>query len=200
MNEVDPIRSKEELSCMKEYLKREEGPRNYLIVALGVNSALRISDLLGLQVKDVRKPNGELRDRVDLREGKTNKEKKYRLSEGAKSALRYYFDNIDSNLYFGHDTIQQDDYLFASQNEPHEPINRSWAWQKVKDAAQHCEISETIAPHSLRKTWGYMARTQEDIPISLIMSKLNHSNEQVTLRYIGIIQEEVEEAEEQVSL
>ncbi len=200
MKEVDPIRSKQELACMKEYLKREEGPRNYLIVGLGVNAALRISDLLSLQVKDVRNPDGTLRDRIDLRESKTGKEKKYRMSEGAKSALRYYFENIDSEVYFGHEGIEQDDYLFASQNEPHDPIGRSWAWRKVKDAAQHCSIEENIATHSLRKTWGYMARTEEEIPLSLIMNKLNHNEESTTLRYIGIIQQEVEQAEEQVSL
>lgn len=200
MREVDPIRSKKELACMKKYLKREEGPRNYLILGLGVNAALRISDLLKLQVKDARNSDGRLKDRIDLRESKTNKEKKYRMSDGAKRALNYYFKNIDTNLYFGHDEIRQDDYLFASQHKPHEPINRSWAWRKIKAAAKHCNIQENIATHSLRKTWGFMARKYEELPISIIMEKLNHSSEQVTKRYIGIIQEEVEKAEEQVSL
>ena len=45
-----------------------------------------------------------------------------------------------------------------------------------------------------------MARTEADLPISIIMEKLNHSNEQTTLRYIGVIQSEIEDAEEQVSL
>lgn len=200
MREVDPIRSKKEIWDMKIHFLKEQNIRNYLMFAFGINSALRISDLLSIQVDEVRKENGEIRKRLDLREGKTNKEKKYKISYNAKQALKFYFKYIDPEKYYGHKEIQPDDYLFASQKGPHTPINRSWAWRKIKDAAQAVGISENISPHSCRKTWGYMARTEADLPISIIMEKLNHSDEQTTLRYIGIIQEEVEEAEEEVSL
>ncbi len=200
MKEVDPIRSKKEIWDMKAHFLKKQNVRNYLMFVLGINSALRISDLLKIQVDEVRKENGAIRDRLDLREGKTNKEKKYKISYNAKQALKFYFKYIDTEKYYGHKEIRPDDYLFASQRGPHTPIDRSWAWRKIKDAAQAVGISERISPHSCRKTWGYMARTEADLPISIIMEKLNHSNEQVTLRYIGIIQKEVEKAEEQVSL
>lgn len=200
MNEVDPIRSKREIWDMKTHFLKHQNVRNYLMFVLGINSALRISDLLGIKVGDIRKKNGEIRNRLDLREGKTNKEKKYKISHNAKEALGFYFNNIDTELYYGHKGIEKTDYLFASQKSPHTPINRTWAWELIKRAARAVGVSENISCHSLRKTWGYMARKYEDLPISIIMEKLNHNDEATTLRYIGIIQEEVEEAEEQVSL
>ena len=200
MREVDPIRSKKEIWDMKVHFLKEQNIRNYLMFVLGINSALRISDLLSIQVDEVRKENSEIRERLDLREGKTNKEKKYKISYNAKQALKFYFDNIDTKRYYGHKGILPDDYLFASQRGPHTPIDRTWAWRKIKDAAQAVNIAENISPHSCRKTWGFMARTEADLPISIIMEKLNHSNESTTLRYIGVIQSEIEDAEEQVSL
>ena len=128
MKEVDPIRSKEEIEQMKEHFLEKQNIRNYLMFVLGINSALRISDLLSIQVKEVRKEDGGIRERLDLREGKTGKEKKYKISPSAKEALQFYFDNIDTNLFHGHNKLQSDDYLFASQRGPHTPINRSWAW------------------------------------------------------------------------
>jgi len=169
MREVDPIRSKKEILDMKVHFLKEQNVRNYLMFVLGINSALRISDLLSIQVDEVRKENGEIRERLDLREGKTNKEKKYKISYNAKQALGFYFKYIDSERYHGHKEIRSSDYLFASQRGPHNPINRTWAWRKVKDAALAVGIAENISPHSCRKTWGFMARTEADLPISIIM-------------------------------
>jgi len=184
---------------MKEHFK-DQNPRNYLLFVLGINSALRISDLLSLQIKDVRKEDGEYRERIYIREGKTNKEKKYKISDGAKEALDYYFENLETKRYYGHSQIKPDDYLFASQRGPHTPMDRTWAWKKVSETAEECNVSGNIGTHSLRKTFGYMARTEYDASIEKIQAKLNHSNPAVTRRYIGVEQEEIEKLEEKVSL
>ena len=199
MNTVDPIKSKEEIDKLKRYFKKQN-PRDYLLFTLGINSALRISDLLSLQVNHVKKKDGSYKERIYIREGKTNKEKKYKLSPGAKEGLDYYFNNINPKKYFGHNEIKQSDYLFASQRGPHNPVNRTWAWKKLDSASKELNISGNIGCHSLRKTFGYMARTEFDAPIELIQAKLNHSSPAVTRRYIGLEQEEVENLEEKVSL
>lgn len=56
---------------IKKYLK-ERNKRNLLLFVAGINLGLRISDLLQLRVKDVKKQY------VSLREKKTGKEKKSR--------------------------------------------------------------------------------------------------------------------------
>jgi integrase len=55
MNTVEPIRDLNKIKEIEAYLKEKESPRNYLIFVLGLNFALRISDLLSIKVKDVRK-------------------------------------------------------------------------------------------------------------------------------------------------
>jgi len=199
MNEVDPIRDPEDIEKMKEYLK-EKSPRDYLMFVLGINSALRISDLLSLQIKHVMELGGELKEKIHIREQKTNKEKKYRMSDSAKDAIRYYIDNINWKKYHGHWDIRPSDYLFASNREGHDPIDRTWAWRVISDTADAVGIDENIGTHSLRKTWGYQARVNFGLDISIIMEKLNHDNPKTTKRYIGVLQKEVEEAETKVSL
>ena len=52
MNYVEPIRDKDDIQAMKDYL-REWSERNYMLFLLGINSGLRISDIINLRVKDV---------------------------------------------------------------------------------------------------------------------------------------------------
>ena len=52
MNAVDPIKSLDDIRKMKEFLAKK--PRNDLLFSFGINSELRISDILALNVGDVR--------------------------------------------------------------------------------------------------------------------------------------------------
>ncbi len=53
---VEPIRDKEKIEIVKRILK-EHGSRNYLLFLMGINSGLRISDILKLKVADVKDKN-----------------------------------------------------------------------------------------------------------------------------------------------
>src|SRR5690606_23790975 len=74
---------------MKRILKRKS-LRDYALFTLGINSALRISDLLALTVGDVADENGKIRDRIVIRERKTGKRKAFPISARAKKALTEY--------------------------------------------------------------------------------------------------------------
>ena len=50
MKNVQPIRDKDQIEMLKDYLK-EWNPRNFLLLVFGLNSGLRISDILPLKVK-----------------------------------------------------------------------------------------------------------------------------------------------------
>ena len=52
MNFVEPIRDKDDIQSMKDYL-RAWNERNYMMFLLGINSGLRIRDIINLRVKDV---------------------------------------------------------------------------------------------------------------------------------------------------
>lgn len=54
--------------------------------------------------------------------------------------------------------------------------------------------------HSLRKTWGYVARVIHYKDLPQIIEKLGHSNQERTKRYIGTTQEEIDESEREACI
>ena len=61
MNTVDPIRNPKKILAIKNNLKGREEHRNYLLFSIGVNSALRSSDLRNLKVSDVLGSKGDIK-------------------------------------------------------------------------------------------------------------------------------------------
>jgi len=53
MNFVQLIRDPEKVEAIKRYL-REQNERNYLLFLIGINTVLRISNILKLKVGDVK--------------------------------------------------------------------------------------------------------------------------------------------------
>ena len=76
MNLVQPIRDREKLEEMKEELKKN-GIRNYLLFLTGINTGLRISDLVKLNRNDVRNKDNSMKQHITIVEKKTNKIKKF---------------------------------------------------------------------------------------------------------------------------
>lgn len=173
MEFVQPIRSKKQLDNMKRYLK-EKSMRDFVLFVIGINSGLRVSDLLTLTVGDVRG-----KDRIILREKKTGKTKSFPLSETAKKALNEYLKDIDTGV------------LFPSRKGG-KAITRQQAYNVLNEAAQAVGIKEAIGTHTLRKTFGYHAY-KAGVSLEIIQKLLNHTSPSVTLRYIGITQEELDD-------
>ncbi len=69
MNFVQPIRDPECIFYIKRFLK-EQNMRNYMLFVTGINSGLRISDILQLRVRDAKRPY------FNLIEKKTKKKKR----------------------------------------------------------------------------------------------------------------------------
>ena len=78
---VEPIRDKNKIETVKRILK-ENGSRDYLLFLLGINSGLRISDILKLKVSDVKN-----KKYIELYEQKTGKYKRFPITNSYKSAL-----------------------------------------------------------------------------------------------------------------
>lgn len=74
MNVVEPIKDKLEIKRIKQILKSNE--RNLLLFNLGINSGLRISDILALNVSDVKN-----KDFIEIREKKTRKYKRFLIND-----------------------------------------------------------------------------------------------------------------------
>lgn len=68
IKDVQPIRSKEQIEDMKWALKRHCSERDYILFLIGINTGLRVGDLLKLKTSDVIR-----RKIVKVSEGKTKK-------------------------------------------------------------------------------------------------------------------------------
>ena len=196
MNNVEPIKSKEKVFAIKQYILSDRysekyRARDYLLFVFGINSALRISDLLSLQVKDVFNNEGEIKESFKIRIGKTKREMKILINESVRKALKYYFDKEkfpDPN-----------DYLFKTHTG--QKLDRIRAWVLIKKWVEAVGLDPAnYGTHTLRKTWGYHSRKNFGIPIELISEKLGHKSNAVTKRYIGISQEEINSIEKRVCL
>ena len=180
MEFVQPIRDLKKIDTIKKLLK-QQNLRDYCLFVLGINSGLRISDLLKLRISDVSE-KGKIKDRIRLREKKTNKFKDFPLSNSTKSALKEYLKTREYN---------ENEPLFISRKNKGFLL-RQQAYKIINDVAKSVGIKGKIGTHTLRKTFGYHAYNN-GYDITLIQKLFNHSTPSVTLRYIGITQDEMDD-------
>lgn len=178
---VDPIKSKREIQAVKNYLSGKN-LRDYTIFVVGINSALRVSDIVKLKWEDVFYEIGELKKEIRLIEKKTSKQKVFPINQSMKKALLEYFEYIDKP--------SDDEYVFKSRQGGNSPLSVKMAWRIFKDIQDNVKLSTHIGTHSMRKTFCFMAWKQ-GVPIETLMKILNHGSQSVTKRYIGITQEEI---------
>ncbi|BBI32028.1 tyrosine-type recombinase/integrase [Cohnella abietis] len=181
MNVVQPIRDPEVVEAIQDHL-RITSERDYIFFSLGVFSGLRVSDLLDLQVWEVRGTH------VHITEGKTGKQKKFIIHTDIR-------DDLDAFISGKKD----DDYLFSSRQKKtstglkKRPIDRSQAYKMLNKVARKFNLKE-IGCHTMRKTWGYRLWMDDERNLTLLMEMFNHDSERVTLRYLGVTQDAMDKA------
>ena len=177
---VEPIRSKAKIKQMYYYLYGKH-PKYGLLFKFGLNTGLRISDILPIKVKDIYTSDNRFHEYLILKEKKTDKEKKIKINESLKNEIERYVKTQNLSL---------DDYLFPSKKGKH--IGRIQSYRILREAAEAIGI-ENFGTHSLRKTWGYWTYKISCYNIGLIMDTFNHSSQRITLRYIGVNQDQKDE-------
>lgn len=178
MNKVEPIRDVEKVKKMKVILKNRSY-RDYILFELGINSGLRISDLLKLRVKDIKN-----RDIINLKEKKTGKQKEFALNPKLKANLNDYVMNMED-----------EEYLFQSRKGDNKPISRTQAYRVLKSASKELNLDK-IGTHTLRKTYGYHHYKQNK-DIAILQEIFNHSSPSITKKYIGLSQDEINNSTKQ---
>ena len=180
MNIVNPIKEIKDIEKMKQSLSG----RDLLLFVFGINSSLRISDILSLKVGDVRNKTSLI-----LSEKKTKKRKEFRFNQSLINALNELIP----------ETASDDDWLFPSKRNAEKPLDRTQAWRNLNAAAKRSGITVNIGTHTLRKTWAYH-RYKAGYNVAQLMVALNHSSQTETLRYIGIEQEQIDDLYDSINL
>lgn len=184
MNLVQPIRDPKKIELIKKILLAQSA-RDHLLFVLGINSGLRISDLLQMRIKDIETGKGKPKSFYELYEQKTQKYKRFPFSKNVQKAIALYMKEVGGS---------SDEFVFRTRKtrSTGKPMSRMHAYRIINEAARLAGIKEKIGTHSLRKTFGYHAYRQ-GTDIGLIQKILNHTAPSITMRYIGITQDEMDD-------
>lgn len=180
---VEPLRTEREIEEMKWALRRgnkktpkrpQLAARDELLFLIGINTGLRVNDLVRLKVKNVRGT-----DTFIIREGKTRKRREINIGMLRKE-IDSYIIHKDAN-----------EFLFKSQ-KGNRYITTTQVYRILNDAADLLGRND-IGTHTMRKTFGYH-HYKRFKDIAILQEIFNHSSPEITLRYVGIRQDEINES------
>ena len=179
MAATQPIRDKGDVRAITAYYLDRGQIRNYVLIVLGIHTALRVGDLLRLCWDDVYDfGNRRVLRTVDVVESKTGKNKTVALNRAAVSAL----------TLFAAQAARPGRFIIENTATGN-AISRIQAYRIVRAAAESLQLQDRVSCHSLRKTFGYHAWKGGVSPV-IIMEVYNHSSLDVTRRYLGITQDD----------
>lgn len=173
MEYVDALKDINSIEAIKTVL-RKQSQRDMLLFVLGINTGLRISDLLSLKVNEVWE--GEKgKEFLFINDDKSGEEEAFYLNSKVQEELKTYLESTP---------LKEDDYIFKSK-KLNRPISRQQAYRIINNAAEKARVPGNYGTHTLRKTFGYHAY-KKGIAISIIMKILHHYSSAETLKYIGM--------------
>jgi site-specific recombinase XerD len=185
MEYVEALRDIKQINAIKKYLK-EHSERDYVLFVFGINTGLKITEMLEVKVGDVLE------------------------NEKVKSFYRYFYHGAIKEIYLNQkvknaihhyvqtNQLRDEDYLFKS-GKTDKPITRQQAYRIIHQTAEAVGIKGKIGTNSMRKTFGYHAY-KRGVAISLLQKQFNHSTPSETLKYLGISKDEKIRTEIDVNL
>lgn len=188
MKVVQPIRDLDVLQKCYDIAREHDRHRKTgevcweLILLVGFNTSLRVSDFRRFKVQDLRG-----KDYAQIQAKKTGKEARILINPQARREI--------NRLLAGR---KADEYIFQSRQKDSvthkfRPISRQRCYQIINCIAKKAGIEERIGCHTLRKTFGYHYYKMTGDVVSL-QRILCHSYQRETLVYIGVIQENIDES------
>lgn len=191
---VYPIKTHKDIIAMANWLYEHKDNKYVLAFTLGINLGLRANELLDLKMNQVFSPDGSVRliedeedtsDGIDIYQSKTKKHRTVFLNAACKDALEWAFSIKGAYLH-------SEGYLFPSREGGAIQVG---TFRKVlKEAAAACGLKQNIGTHTCRKTWGwhqYKYNSEKaNLDITMLQRAFGHSSPEVTLRYLGITDEE----------
>lgn len=187
MQFVQPIRDPDMLDKFFRIAREHDENRKTreveweLILLIGFNTSLRVSDFTRFRVRDLRG-----HDYAQIQAKKTGKEARILINPPARREI--------NRLLSGRDP---DEYIFQSRQKDAKhklhPISRQRVWQIINQIGKEAGVEDRIGCHTLRKTFGYHYYKMTGDIVSL-QRILCHSYQRETLLYIGVIQENIDES------
>lgn len=207
-----PIKDTETLSAMKAALLASSpkyGKRNLVIFLFGTNTGLRCGDILQLRMRDIVSPEGSIYNKILLLEEKTGKRRTLFINDTLREALSEYVQDFkridpDAPLFPSRKTGERRE---ESVKDNTDCLSVKSYWRILKEAGETLRLAH-IGTHTMRKTFGYAVYAQyagklvqgKYSAIDVVQKVFNHSSSNVTMRYIGLDEELMENVYTSISL
>lgn len=192
MREVEAVKTTGQRQQVEAHLAAQ-GVIYSDIWKVGVNTALRISDLLSLTMDNVRALDSE-QPALNVIEQKTGKLRKIVVNQTALDVMQRRLAE-----YPDHAWLFQTDAVNRDRRAAPKPINRRSVSRVFEQVGQRVAPKVALGTHSMRKTRGY-AMHKAGRSIESIAKVLNHSSPAVTMRYIGLVQQDIDESYTELEL
>lgn len=202
---ADPIRNMQDIFRISEFLISQNRYRDNMLFIVGINFGLRVSDLLVLRFADIINPDCSFKDTFAILEKKTSNTRKTRknryisINTAVVEAVTSFLENTPG--------VRLSDYLFRSESNrgrySNQPLNRKSVDRILKGIAKDLHLDMHMSTHTLRKTFGLhqMVMSGNDPRKLLLLQKIfGHSSAAMTLEYIGITSDEIEDAYRNLNL
>ena len=160
-----------------------------MLFLIGINLSLRISDLVSLRWNFFLKDDMTFRDSYKIQPKKTKRTGKFVTLYFNKVVQKSIMDYIEQ-----YPIEDMNGFVFKSR-EGDAAITEKSVWRIIVDTAKKAGIEYNVGTHSLRKTFGYhIWHNAEDKEKALVMlmAIFNHSSMATTKKYIGLMDEEIE--------
>lgn len=201
----EPIKSMDDIMRISEFLIQNGRWRDNMLFIVGINFGLRASDLRLLRFSNLINDNLTFRDSFPILEKKTRNTRKHRknryvtINTAVIEAVTMYLEHTPG--------VCLSDYMFSSNSnnskDKNQPITVRAMNKILYGIADDLGLSAKVSTHTLRKTFCYhqMVMSNNDPRKLMLLSKmLGHSSVSITLDYIGITGEEIEEAYRNLNL
>ena len=175
---VEPIRDVKAIRRIKKLYA--DKPRDLALFTFGINTAYRANEILSLKIGQI--SHLEPGDQLEIWQSKTRKYRSTTLNSTVVAALQAWL--------AVHPKQTPDATVFLSQRS-RKALTVSTLNNMVKQWCKEVGLRGNYGSHTLRKTWGYHQRVQNNAAIPLLMEAFGHSTQAQTLSYLCVQDEEI---------
>ena len=189
---LDPIKDVEKINRMKRILE-SQSQRNLLLFVMGINTPLRISDLLRLKVGDVLDEEGNVLSTISVRDKKTGKVMSILLNDTVKMTMEDYpplKNDREAALFPAWERYGRQ----SGSPKSRIPLSRIQVYRIMRGAAEEAGLTK-VGAQSLRKTFGYQVY-QKTGKLKVVQELLNQDSVSNLIHYIGLVPETQESQED----
>lgn len=170
--------TREEVNRIDRALREKKPLIELVLFHVGIDTMLRVSDLMRLKVSDLVQENNEIKEIYLVKQKKTGEKVEVILHPSTRKILKTYLEA---------DKKARTDYLFTSKRSQNEHLSPWWMRQKVKKWVKLINLpSEYYSCHSLRRTGAIHLYYASNKDLEIVRQALGQSSIEATKHYLGI--------------